>query len=1112
MSTTVVGDIIYNLDVNTARFMNGMNDAQSRLGQLNGGLNRTDTVANRTTGSMNKLGIAIAGVVSVAGIKTMAEAAEKFTVLQARVDRLSDSATQGAATFGKLLEIANNTGVDMGTTVKVWESMTGSLKEMGKSNADIISLTDTLQKMGSIGGSSSDEMKAGLRQLGQSFAGGIIRAEEFNSVLENTPEIARQMAKGMGIPFGELRQQMLDGKLTAEVAFNAIQKRSEYVNAEFAKMPRTISDASTAISNSLGKALSDLDKQSGFSSTIVKSLDMASASLKTFYTSVDGVSNAVEYGRLAIESIAAVIAGRYVTAMYTAASASLAAMAAARTATAAAIESAQTDVAKATSAKIAAMAQLELSNIIITAAKAELAANQQAQAAEIKRLQAVQQALISERALAAENMKTASTQNARTIATARMIEVQTALTAINGQLSAAEGVLAATNTASSAKIAAGYEARAVSAGTAAAATETLNAATVRAAGIATTTSVAMRGLGTAMSFLGGPLGVIMLAGVALYYFADAARSTKVDVDALNGSLDRLTFNQLAKASNDAGDDIVKLNKQLSASFSELRTMSKRPWEDETDFKKRQTAAQAERDSIQAEINKRQDLIKKIVEQQAVIKKEQEDANKPQAQKAKEHKIDPEDKKVLDNLKDQRELAKLTGEEKARLTALQKLSANATDAEKLAVSNLAAEIYNLDNNRKEGAKAEKEAARLKAKADKEEIKDEKEKAKNAEENKKAIIEYAIELAKLVNTTEDYSEASALAKLNKFATPEDVRVMKELAAARKLVVQADENKKLLGATDSMAGEDQRFAQEMKDLKTLNDAKLLENDRYLSLVAAAEQEHSKNKIAIAEQEYRNMSLGNEMVMASIDAMGQASTNILSGILSGTMTAKEAMASLANTVLNAVIGSFVQAGVEFVKAEIVKRVAVKATEAAQVAGIGTVAAVQTGATTAIAATTTTAAATTGTAVAGSMAPAAGLASIASFGSAAVIGGAALVGAMLLAKSFGGGRQYGGSVNSDSVYRINETGPEIFTDNTGKQFMTGANGHITSNKDAFGGAGSSRPVQVIIEAHGVPEPTVTQQSLTDRDVIRIVVGNIAEGGSIGQAVNNVTGTRRQGA
>ena len=631
----------------------------------------------------------------------------------------------------------------------------------------------------------------------------------------------------------------------------------------------------------------------------------------------------------------------------------------------------------------------------------------------------------------------------------------------------------------------------------------LGAAMTASASSVSVASVAMNGLKSAMAFLGGPTGVILLAAYALYEFSKASRETKVNVDQLKGSLDKLTFSQLTKASNDAGDDVEKLNKRLSSSMQEMTSSSKGFWESDVDFAKRKTAMAAEADGIRQQITARKDLQAQIKSQQDQMSKDQINASDPSKPAA--HKTTPEDQKVLDNLKEQLTLAKLTGDARARMAAIQKLGTSATQAEKDEAAGLAAQIYALENAKKEGRKADSEAAKEKKKDDREEL-------KNAEENKKAIDDYAVSIGLAAMKGEDLARAQAQGKLNKFATPQDVQTMDGLAKALFKVEQAEKNRQLLAQMDPMAAESQGFAEEMKNLELLNAEKLLSNERFLELKAQAETAHLANMAALQEENFRAQSAGNEVMMSAFDALGASGAQAISGILSGTMSLQDALGNIANTVFNTVIGSFTQMGMEWVKQEIIKRTATKATEAAQVAGMGAVATAQAGTTAAMAATTTTTAAATGTAVAGSMAPAAGLSSIASFGGAAVIGGSALLATMLLAKSFGGGRKYGGGVNADQMYQVNEGGaPEIFNATNGKQYMMpNTRGEVISNADATkGGGGGSTEVHI----HNYTGANVTQTSkqMDSKQVIEIIVGDIANGGPTGRAVNDITGTKRPG-
>lgn len=199
--------------------------------------------------------------------------------LNARIERLTGSAATASQTMQSLMRISSATGGSLQDTAKLWETLSTALRDTGATNGQIIQLTETLQKIGRIGGSSSEEMANALRQFGQSISSGTVRAEEFNSILEQMPELARQIAAGMGVSIGELRQLMLDGKLTAEDALNAIQKQTGSVNAEFEKLPRTLAQANTALTNSFLSMIDSVNQATGASTGLVAVIDSMTAAL-----------------------------------------------------------------------------------------------------------------------------------------------------------------------------------------------------------------------------------------------------------------------------------------------------------------------------------------------------------------------------------------------------------------------------------------------------------------------------------------------------------------------------------------------------------------------------------------------------------------------------------------------------------------------------------------------------------------------------------------------------------------------------------------------------------------------------------------------------------------
>lgn len=214
----------------------------------------------------------------------------------------------------------------------------------------------------------------------------------------------------------------------------------------------------------------------------------------------------------------------------------------------------------------------------------------------------------------------------------------------------------------------------------------------------------------------------------------------------------------------------------------------------------------------------------------------------------------------------------------------------------------------------------------------------------------------------------------------------------------------------------------------------AKSTTDAQYLALRTAQENQFNKQMTAAQWQLLSQQSLGYNMLTSAVDAFSGNASNAITGLLTGTMSAQEAMKSLGNTILNSVINSIVQVGVEMLKNFILSQTLGAAAQAANAAS-------------AIAG---------GAAALAAWSPAAIAASIATGGTASGTGLAAYQGAQAAGKAMSvlGARYNGGPVSAGGLYQVGEKGkPEIYQASTGKQYMIpGDNGKVISNKDMNGG------------------------------------------------------------
>ncbi|HEJ3471083.1 TPA: tape measure protein [Pseudomonas aeruginosa] len=339
------------------------------------------------------------------------------------------------------------------------------------------------------------------------------------------------------------------------------------------------------------------------------------------------------------------------------------------------------------------------------------------------------------------------------------------------------------------------------------------------------------------------------------------------------------------------------------------------------------------------------------------------------------------------------------------------------------------------------------------------------AQAQKENIDAIASLGQQLAIVGLKGKELMQTQAELQLNEYATPEQVAQVRALAAALYEAQQIEANKQLLGQMDPIAGEDQRYQTELENLKKLNEAKLLEDQRYLELKAQAEQQHDATMKQLEEERFRRQAAGNEMIMATLDQVQQAGTNALTGLITGANNGADAMRQLAGAMLNQVIGAIVKVGIEQAKNFIMGQ-------------------------TQQAAAATTAAAT-GAAMASAYAPAAAAASVASFGGAATAGLTAMAAAIpAMLGMFAGGRQYGGPVGAGGMYRINENGaPEVFQAANGRQYMLpNTRGEVISNGDASAQGSPQISLQIINNG-----PPVSASATMDGNNLRVTLDAVEQ-------------------
>ena len=231
--------------------------------------------------------------------------------------------------------------------------------------------------------------------------------------------------------------------------------------------------------------------------------------------------------------------------------------------------------------------------------------------------------------------------------------------------------------------------------------------------------------------------------------------------------------------------------------------------------------------------------------------------------------------------------------------------------------------------------------------------------------------------------------------------------------------------------------QHAQELALIQQFESQKGQLTQRGLELTNAANRKYEQERIAAQWEIWRNQSITNQLMSDAVDSLQSGATNAITGLINGTQSLQESFANIGTTILNSVVGSLVQMGIEWAKSQLMGQAAAAASLASTMAQA--------------------------TVAASAWAPAAMSASIATMGSAAAVGQTAYAGSLLAAKGMAvaGAREHGGPVSANSMYRLGEGGkPEIYQASNGSQYMIpGDNGRVISNRDMQGSSGDGGSV-----------------------------------------------------
>ncbi|WP_314417706.1 tape measure protein [Pseudescherichia vulneris] len=1077
-----LGTIEYIIKADTAQLLTADKEVTKATDNMEDGFGAADDAAQSLSSSLGELSKIAAAVMAILSVNQVSQYADAWTELNNKLANALRPNEELVDVTERVFNITQQTRSSLEATASLYARLERATRQYGTSAEDLVKLTTIINQGFVVSGASAEEAENAIIQLSQGLASGALRGEEFNSVNENGNRLIIALADSMGVTIGQMRQLAAEGKLTTDVVVNGLLSQGASIGLEFAKTTTTISQAMQVAGNNITKFF-------GESSSVKTTVAIFNTAIIAMSDNIGGLS-------AVLTAVAALMGSRYAGALTMATTAKIKAALASREQAVAENQAAQAAALKATSdlraatvAKDRALDEVRLAQMMKAAA-----ANSTSLAAAEVRLSAAR----IEAATATDNYNRALAVNttAQTAATAAAdraaITIRTlgarALGLIGGPaglaMLAASAIIYFAQRAKEAKDEANKLADSVNelgakfqamsnaelAATIGKLSENLpelsdSVADARKEFDKATASVQFQqreiekyGTGTtrgrqAADALGGAQDRLAIATFNLEQaqrrYSQTQSAINIGRATLNGTM-RQGIDLLRRDGDEAGvaagmmgrlGQMINFASNAKEKFNATSLKVDRPEDIQQYLDKQQ-----EQISLQSELNdrKRAQLkaeqdIRSLAEKNGSTPDDTESYVRMARERAgAEFDAQQAQRNSKQATEDATSAAKkLASQQEAisqKLASLKQESELAADS----TANLSREQAILNAQQSLGKAASEEQIKLAGQyaAKKWDTAN----ALKAQAAAEKLLPEARENASYKQDAQDLKTALEAKKINRDQYNKTAERLEQQHQANLAKIRAQEVvnpiQQAQGEIDPVQQLANQHAQELAMIQQFETQKGQITQRGLELMNAANTEYEQQRIAAQWEIFRNQSQANEMLASSLDGLQSGASSAITGLLSGTQSLQEAFANIGTTILNGVVSSLVQMGIEWVKSQMMGQAAAAASLASTMAQA--------------------------TAAASAWAPAAISASIATMGSANAVGQTAYAGSLLAAKGMAvaGARRYGGNVTADNAYRINENGQsEIFQTAGGQQmFIPNQSGKVIP-ADKAGGATSFNPV-----------------------------------------------------
>lgn len=237
---------------------------------------QVDNSVSKLSVSLKALAVPLAAAFSLSALQNITDT---WTDYQSRVKLAIDETENAADVMGRLADIANTSYNTIETTAEGFLGAAATLKQLGASTDGVLNYTEALNNAMVVSGAKAERAARVQDALGKAMASGKLSGNELNTVIETGGRVAELLAQELGVSTLELRKMGKDGKITADVIYNALTKNLQTLRTEANDMAMTVGDAFLLLQNNIIRYIGQTDQALGVSERFAEAIKLVADNL-----------------------------------------------------------------------------------------------------------------------------------------------------------------------------------------------------------------------------------------------------------------------------------------------------------------------------------------------------------------------------------------------------------------------------------------------------------------------------------------------------------------------------------------------------------------------------------------------------------------------------------------------------------------------------------------------------------------------------------------------------------------------------------------------------------------------------------------------------------------